>query len=61
MVATVCFERLDRIKIERGSYQAGAVGMEQVKAIRRGAMIALGVDLSDPRTYTDTDSRSSGL
>ena len=52
MVATVSFERLDRVKLGRGNYQTGAVSIEQVKAIRRAALVALGIDLQDPRTYT---------
>ena len=52
MVATVAFARLDRVKLGRGNFQVGAVSIEQVKAIRRAALVALGVDLSDPRTYT---------
>lgn len=51
MVATVCFERLDRFRVSRGNYKTGAVGMDQVKAIRRAAMAALGVDLNNTRTY----------
>jgi uncharacterized protein YifN (PemK superfamily) len=52
LVATVCFDRLDRIKISRGLYQTGNISMEQVKAIRRAGLIALGIDLSNPQTYT---------
>lgn len=52
MVATVSFARLDRVKLGRGSYQVGNISIEQVKAIRRAALVALGIDLNDPRTYT---------
>lgn len=51
LVATVCFERLDRIKIGRGNFQMGNVSMDQVRAIRRGVLISLGIDLANPTTY----------
>lgn len=60
MVATVSFERLDRVKVGRGSFQVGAVSMDQVKAIRCAVLPALGIDLGDPRTYNALVSRSSG-
>lgn len=34
LVATVAFERLDRVKLGRGTYQVGYVSMEQVREIR---------------------------
>ena len=52
LVATLCFDRLDRVKISRGNYQTGGISMDQVKAIRRAGLIALGIDLNNPKTYT---------
>ena len=52
LFATVCFDRLDRVKVGRGNYQTGGVSMDQVKAIRRAGLVALGVDLKNPATYT---------
>jgi uncharacterized protein YifN (PemK superfamily) len=51
LVATVSVERLDRVKLGRGRYEVGHISMEQVRAIRRAALVAIGVDLDDPRTY----------
>lgn len=45
MVATVSIKRLDRVKVERGRYDRGAVSMEQVRAMRRCAALSLGLDL----------------
>lgn len=47
MVATVCFDRLDRVKLGRGNFQMGNVSMDQVRAIRRGVGISLGLDLPE--------------
>lgn len=52
LLASVSLERLDRVKIARGDYRVGAISMEQVKAIRRACLAALGVDLANPMTYT---------
>ncbi len=52
LFASVSLERLDRVKVGRGDYKVGAVSMEQVKAIRRACLVALGVDLENPMTYT---------
>ena len=52
LIATVSFARLDRIKLGRGNFQMGNVSMEQVRAIRRGVMVSLGVDPGKPETYT---------
>lgn len=52
LFASVSLERLDRVKLGRGDYRVGAVSTEQVKAIRRACLAALGIDLSNPRTYT---------
>jgi uncharacterized protein YifN (PemK superfamily) len=51
LFATVSLQRLDRVKVARGDYRTGAVSMEQVKAIRRACLVALGVDPGNPATY----------
>lgn len=51
LFATVSLQRLDRVKVARGEYRVGAVAMEQVKAIRRACLFALGIDLANPATY----------
>jgi uncharacterized protein YifN (PemK superfamily) len=52
LVASVSLDRLDRVKVSRGVYQVGQVSIDCVKAIRRASLVALGVDLSNPSTYT---------
>lgn len=46
LVASVCLERLDRIKIARGTYQIGYVSMDQVREIRLGVASSLGIELA---------------
>jgi len=52
LFASVSLERLDRVKLGRGEYRTGAVSMDQLKAIRRACMFALGIDPANPMTYT---------
>lgn len=52
LVASVSLDRLDRVKVSRGVYRVGQVPSESLKAIRRACLVALGVDLSNPLTYT---------
>lgn len=52
LVASVCVDRLDRIKVSRGNYQRGTVSMEQVRAIRLAVLRSMGIDPSDPSTYS---------
>ena len=52
LFASVSLERLDRVKLGRGEYRTGAVSMDQVKAIRRACLYALGIDPANPLTYT---------
>jgi uncharacterized protein YifN (PemK superfamily) len=61
LIATVCIERLDRVKFGRRQYEIGRVGPDQVRRMRLAALASLGIDLEDPRTYTVSDPRSSGL
>lgn len=44
LVASVCFDRLDRVKVARGTYQIFHVSMEQVRQMRRCAALSLGID-----------------
>jgi uncharacterized protein YifN (PemK superfamily) len=44
LVATVSIERLDRIRLGRGRYEVGHVGMEQVRAMRRCAARSFGIE-----------------
>lgn len=45
LVASVCRERLDRIKIARGRYDIGHVSMEQVNLMRLAAARSFGIEL----------------
>lgn len=45
LVAAVAFERLDRVKIGRGSYQVGYVSMAQVREIRLCVARSIGIEL----------------
>jgi uncharacterized protein YifN (PemK superfamily) len=45
LVATVCFDRLDRVKIGRGSYQIGHISMSQVREIRQCVARSIGIEL----------------
>ena len=49
LVASVAFERLDRIKIARGTYRVGYVSMEQVREVRLCVARSIGVPV-EPTT-----------
>lgn len=44
LVATVCRDRLDRVRLGRGEYRIGYVSTEVVNALRRAAALSFGVD-----------------
>lgn len=44
LVATVSFERLDRVKVGRRQYHSANIAMEQVKLIRIAAAISIGIE-----------------
>ena len=50
LVATVRYERLDRIRVDRGTYQVGRVSMDQVRAIRNCVAISIGIDLDGAKS-----------
>jgi uncharacterized protein YifN (PemK superfamily) len=53
LVATVSYDRLDRVKL-RGTrnYQVGYLSMDQVRHIRLAVARSIGLDPADPATYT---------
>lgn len=52
MVATVSYDRLDRVRIARGTYAIGTVSMDQVRQIRLAVARSIDLDPADPKTYT---------